>query len=189
MSTRTAFWINAVAFQLVWMAAVGGAASGFWWAGPVAVGLFAAYQLGVSSRLRSDVILIVVAITIGAIADSLLAHFHVVQYTSAVPSAELAPIWILALWASLALTINHSLAFLQRDLRIAALLGALGAPLSFSIAARVWHAVTLADPLPTTLLVLAALWAVATPLLAATARRFHRRAPDSLLFIDVEARL
>jgi len=189
MSPRAAFWINTIVFQLVWMAAVGGAANGYWWAGPVALAVFAAYQLSVSTQARSDAILVVIAVAIGAVGDSLLAQLHFVKYTSPVPSAEFAPLWILALWASLALTINHSLAFLQRDLRVAAVLGALSAPLSFSIAARAWHAVTLADPLPVTLCVLAALWAVATPVLAGVARRLGRRAPSSPLLVTLEARL
>lgn len=187
MSPRAAFWINTVAFQLVWMAAVGGAAHGLWWAGPVAVCVFAAWQLSVSSEARSDVILIALAVAVGAVADSLLAHLHLVRYTSPVPTADFAPVWILALWASLALTINHSLAVLQRDLRIAALFGALGAPLSFSIADRAWHAVKLAEPLPMTLFALAALWTVATPLLAGTARALRRRAPPSPLTATLEA--
>ncbi|MEO7433487.1 MAG: DUF2878 domain-containing protein [Dokdonella sp.] len=187
MSPRAAFWINTVAFQLVWMVAVGGAAQGLWWAGPIAVCVFAAYQLSVSTEMRSDVLLIILAVVIGAFADSLLAHLQLVRYTSPVPSAEFAPLWILALWASLALTINHSMAFLQRDLRIAALFGALGAPLSFSIADRAWNAVKLAEPLPTTLFALAALWTIATPLLAATARLLRRRATSLTLASALEA--
>ena len=175
MNTRAGTWINAIAFQIAWSCAVAGAAYGAWWAGPLAVGVFAGYQLVVSRSARNDACLIVFALVLGGIADSWLAHAQLVRYASPWPSEEVAPIWILALWVNLALTLNHSLAFLQRNLYIAAILGALGAPLSYLIAARAWHAVWLAEPLATTLLTIAALWAIATPVLCALARRLARR--------------
>ncbi len=175
MSTRAGIWINAIAFQIVWTCAVAGAAYGAAWAGPIAVGLFAVYQLRVSRTARSDAWLIAFALVLGGISDSLLANTQIVSYASAWPSEAFAPVWILALWVNLALTVNHSLAVLQRNLYAAAILGALGAPLSYSIAARAWHAVWLAEPLATTLLILAALWAIATPVLCAVARALAQR--------------
>ncbi|MEO5626840.1 MAG: DUF2878 domain-containing protein [Dokdonella sp.] len=175
MSTRAAIWINAIAFQIVWTCAVAGAAYGAPWAGPLAVGVFAMHQLGVSRTARNDALLIAFAVVLGGISDSWLAHAQIVQYASPWPSEAFAPVWILALWVNLALTMNHSLAFLQRNLYVAAILGAIGAPLSYLIAARAWHAVWLAEPLAPTLLILAALWAVATPILCALARTLAQR--------------
>ncbi|MEO7325607.1 MAG: DUF2878 domain-containing protein [Dokdonella sp.] len=179
MSQRAAIWINAIAFQIVWTCAVAGAAYGAPWAGPIAVGLFALYQLGVSRTARNDACLIGFATVLGGICDSWLAHAQIVQYASPWPSEAFAPVWIIALWVNLALTLNHSLAFLQRNLYVAAILGALSAPLSYLIAARAWHAVWLAEPMAPTLLVLAALWAIATPILAALARTLARRSPPT----------
>lgn len=181
MSTRAGIWINAIAFQIVWTCAVAGAAYGAAWAGPIAVGLFAVYQLGISRNARNDACLIAFALVIGGISDSWLAHAQIVHYASPWPSEAFAPAWILALWVNLALTINHSTAFLQRNLYVAAILGALGAPLSYLIAARAWHAVWLSEPLATTLLILAALWAVATPVLCAVARALARRSSHPAL--------
>ena len=51
-------WLpNAVCFQLVWVACVGGAAKGWWWAGPAAVAIFAAWQLPLSRWPRADMLL------------------------------------------------------------------------------------------------------------------------------------
>ena len=175
MTARAGIWINAIAFQIAWTITVAGAAHGNAWAGPLALLVFAAWQMSVSRNVRSDACLVAFAIVLGGSADSWLAHTQIVRYTAPWPSADFAPIWILALWANLALTLNHSLAFLQRNLPLAAVLGALGAPLSYLIAARAWHAVALAEPLTTTLLALAALWAVATPILGALARTLARR--------------
>lgn len=176
MSTRADFWINVILFEVVWILAVGGAARGAWWAGPVAVAVFAAYQLSRRRGRESELVLIALALVIGFVADTFLASTGRIVYAAAVPSATFAPAWILALWVNLALTINHSMAFLQRRLAFAVLFGALGAPVSYLFAAYTWHAVTLAEPLAETLVVLAVLWAVAMPLLCWTARALAARA-------------
>ncbi|MEO5560412.1 MAG: DUF2878 domain-containing protein [Dokdonella sp.] len=188
MNTRAGIWINAITFQIVWICAVAGAAYGVAWAGPLAVALFATYQLRVSRSARNDACLIGFALVLGSISDSFLAHAQIVQYASPWPNESFAPIWILALWVSLALTLNHSLAFLKRNLYVGALLGALGAPLSYLIAARAWHAVWLAEPLARTLLILATLWAVATPILCALARMLAQRTSPPALAATSGAR-
>ena len=175
MSARSDHWINAVLFQVVWFAAVLGAAHDAWWAGPIAVGVFAVYTLSGSSRVADELLLIGIAVAVGFVADSIWASTHLVVYASPLPSAHFAPIWILSLWANLALGLYHSLAFLQSRLAMAALFGAIGAPLSYYFAARTWHAVTLAEPLALTLLILAAGWAVITPLLVWSAGALARR--------------
>lgn len=174
MSARASIWINAIFFQLVWIASVGGAARGAWWAGPLAVGVFAAYQFARGGHAKADVLLILLAIALGFAADSLLVQYHFASYAAALPSDRYAPIWILALWANFALTLNHSLAWLQSRPWLAAALGAIGAPLSYFFAARSWHALTLADPLATTLALPAAIWAIVTPLLCEAAARLSR---------------
>ncbi len=52
------------------------------------------------------------------------------------PAADIAPLWILLLWAGLALTLNHSLAWLQSRLWLAALLSGLASPFSYLAAAK-----------------------------------------------------
>ena len=175
MTARALFWLNVIGFQVVWMITVGGAAHDVWWAGPVAVCIFGAYQMTAPQPGRADPRLILLAVMLGFVADSLLVRLHLVVYASPFPSVDFAPMWILALWANLALTLNHSLTYLQQRPLTAALFGAIGAPLSYFFAARTWHAVTLAQPMATSLLVLAAMWAVATPVLARAALTLARR--------------
>jgi Protein of unknown function (DUF2878) len=174
MSKTAATWINAIAFQLVWIASVGSAARGLWWPGPLSAAVFAMYQLLRDDRVRIDAILMLIAMPLGFIADSAVVQAGLATYAAAVPSAHVAPIWIVALWANFALTLNHSLAWLQGRPWLAAALGAFGAPLSYFFAARTWHALTLTEPLVITLGTLAAIWAVVTPLLCQTAMRLNR---------------
>ncbi len=171
-------WIaNAVAFQLCWMAFVGGAAHGQWWLGFAVLAPFAAWQLRASRQQRADVILLVLAAVLGFVLDSLLAAAGLLRYASPVPSIHLAPLWIVGLWMGFALTINHSMAFLHNRVLLASVLGAVAGPLAYWIAARIWSALTIADPTWPALLALAVAWAVMTPLLAQIAVRLTRPAP------------
>jgi Protein of unknown function (DUF2878) len=169
VTTRTAIVANAVLFQAAWLIAVAGAARDFWYAGPIAVGLFAVWQLANASQPGTDVLLILFAIASGLVADSAFARSGLITYSSPVPSASWAPLWILALWANFALSLNHSLAWLQSKLWLACLFGAIGGPLSYFLAARTWHAVTLAEPSWLTLAAIAVTWALVTPVLCRAA--------------------
>lgn len=163
-------WINAICYQLTWLAAIAGAGRGWWWAGPVAALVFAIVQLGRSSTRRADTILIAVACVLGFAIDSMFAQRELLHYAVPVPFPGFAPIWIVALWASFALTLNHSLEYLKRHLVAAAVLGAIGAPLAYYGAASGWGALTFPlDPVPV-LAMLSVCWAAVTPALALCAR-------------------
>lgn len=165
-------WLaNAVCFQAVWLAAVAGAARGWWWAGPLALLVFAAWQLPLSHGPRADLLLMAVVAAVGFAIDSLWVQLDLMRFRTALPWEGLAPVWIVALWMGFALTLNHSLAGLKRHLGLAAALGLVGGPLAYGIAERAWDAVDLhADAWPA-LGALALAWGVVTPLLLLLARR------------------
>lgn len=166
----TSILVNAIAYQLVWFATVIGAGDGWWWAGPAAAAVFATWQLATSRCRRADAWLLVAAGFTGALLDSIWAFTGLLAFASPVPSAQLAPVWIVTLWMSFALTFNHSLAMLKSRLWLAAALGALGGPIAYAISGRAWNAVMFdAAPGPA-LLALGAAWAIATPLLMQLAR-------------------
>ena len=134
--------LNALGYQVVWIASVLGAARGLAWAGPLASAAFACAVLATSPDPRADARLLPIALAIGAFADSAWIAMGWISYDAAWPSDVFAPAWILGLWASLALTLNHSFAFLRERLALAALLGAVGGPLAYWAASR-WGAVHL----------------------------------------------
>jgi hypothetical protein len=170
-------WINAICYQLTWLAAIAGAGRGWWWAGPAAALTFAIVQLARSSTRRADAILIAVACVLGFAIDSLFAQRGLLHYAAAVPFVGFAPVWIVALWASFALTLNHSLAYLKQHLAVAAVLGAIGAPLAYYGAANGWGALAFpSDPVPA-LAMLSICWAAVTPGLAVCARYLCEHAP------------
>lgn len=161
--------LNFVCFQLVWFASVIGAARGLWWLGPLSVLVFVLLQLFASPVRRNDIMLIAIALVVGGVWDSLMAGTELLRYATPVPSSQLAPVWILALWANLALTLNHSLRWLRTHPWRAALFGAVGAPLSY-LGGMHLGALTISEPTAITLAVLALGWFVLTPLLTQCAR-------------------
>lgn len=175
-------WLpNAISFQLVWLASVGGAAHGWWWAGPLALVLFAAWQLPTSKWPRADALLMLVAGIVGIGIDTLWVQLDLMHFTTPLPWRGVAPIWIVSLWMGFALTLNHSLASLKRHLGIAGALGVLGGPLAYWGAERAWLAVELADPTWLVLGALALAWGLVTPALLVLAERLEPRAPGMTL--------
>lgn len=179
---RMHYWINFIAFQLVWFAAVGGASRGWGWVGPLAFIVFAALHAAWAPRVRGEWRLVVAAIVIGFVVDTLMAASGMAHYAAPTPSPNVAPVWILALWAAFALTLHHSLAWMSRRPLLAALLGAVLGPVSYLGAGRVFQAVTFAEPMWISLAVLGACWFVALFALCHFALRWRKR-------IDVAAPL
>ena len=171
--------VNAALFQVVWFATVAGAGAGLWWTGLPVLLVFAIWQLRTSRWPRADLALIGVGIALGLVVDSLLIAGGWLSYATPAPSSRFAPAWILVLWVGFALTVNHSLAFLKQRLVIALLFGAIGGPLAYLGAARLFKAVTFTAPESHVVAAIAIAWAIATPLLLSIAGRLVAREPVS----------
>ena len=138
---------NAVIFQATWFGCVLGGAAGqpIW--GFLGVGVL----LGLNLRqppVRSDLFFMAVLGVIGLVLDTFWIELGVLSY----PGGWLAPMWIVALWLGFALTVNHSLAWLQQKPLLAGLMAAAAAPLSYLGGERL-GAVTVPD--------LSGLWIIA----------------------------
>lgn len=166
-------WLNFLGYEAVWFAAVVGAAHDLAWPGVLAFVLFACWQCGVSRQRRTELKLMLLAVICGLVIDGSLAASGLVSY--AVPHLSWppggAPLWILALWGAFALTLMHCLRYLQKNLAVAALLGAVGGPVTYWCAGRAWGVVRFSAPTWHALAALAVGWAVAMVLLAGLARR------------------
>ncbi len=160
--------LNAIGYQAIWSIGVIGAARGVPMWGIGAALLFVLVQGSLSHYRRSDLLLLLAAVALGIAIDGAFNRSGWLQYASAQP-ALLAPAWVLAIWSAFALTVNHSLMFLQGRPLVAVLLGALGGPLAYTGAARL-GAVTWTAPSPQLALALAIAWGAAVPLLCELAR-------------------
>lgn len=172
---------NFVAFQLGWFAIVLGAAYGLPWAGTAAALAIVAWHLRRAARPGAELALVLAAAGVGALWDSLLAALGLVEFPNGTIVAGAAPYWMVALWMLFATTLNLSLAWLKRNLLLAAALGAIGGPLAYLAGARLGALVFVEQN--AALGALAVGWALLTPLLVALARRYDgvARAPAPTL--------
>lgn len=172
------FWANLLGYQAVWFVTVIGAGHGLWWPAVLATAIFATWQLCASDHRASDLRLLGLALFCGLCIEGGLAASGWAHYAAPTPALPPgAPLWILALWAAFAMTLNHSLAYLRGRPWLALAFGAIGAPLAYLSAARGWQAVVFEPPLWRGLAWLAAGWAAALPLLCLQARRWMAAAP------------
>jgi hypothetical protein len=168
--TRAVKIANLVVFQAAWFAAVLGAAHQIPLWGTACLIAAIAWHLGISARPAVEARLIGVVALIGFVAESAIVMQGHVRYPSGQPVAWLAPYWIVAMWAELAIALNVTLRWLKGRPGLAALLGAVGGPASFAGGVKLGGAQFI-DRLPA-LATLACVWAVLMPLLMWLSERF-----------------
>lgn len=169
---------NLVLFQMTWIAAVGGAGYGYWWPGLLMLALFVVWHCSMTTDWRADLTLAALLSVIGFAADTALLHAGVLSYATPIPWIQAAPIWIVVLWAGFALTLNHSMGFLHGQSWWAVAFGFLGGPLAYWVAVNVWDAASFGDSPLYSLLALAVVWAILTPVAMALAARL--RTPEAV---------
>ena len=128
--------INAGLFYLVWITAVVGSAQLMVWPVLLSCGILLAWQLHPARRHPTDFKVLAVALILGLLADSLWIGTGLLEYTDQRPFATISPLWIIALWAGFALTINHSLQFLKNHPVLPIISGVIGGPMSYYAGVR-----------------------------------------------------
>jgi hypothetical protein len=152
---------NLLLFQAGWFAAVLGAAHGMAWLGPPVIAVILAFHLYRASERAREAGLVLAALLVGLAFESLLALTGWVAYPG--PESFLAPLWMIALWANFAATLNVALRSLRTRAWLLAALGGIGGPLAYwggaNLGAMQWL-----ETAPV-LIYLALGWAVVTPIL------------------------
>lgn len=173
--------INFVAFQLAWFACVLGAAHDRVAAGTLAVVAVVALHLAMAPRPGREVRLVAIVTVIGLGWDSLIVSLGLMSYPSGTFAPGVAPLWILAMWALFATTLNLSMGWLKGRPWLAVAFGAVGGPLAY-VAGKKLGGVEIGEPV-LALLAQGLGWAVMMPLLLHLAARlngfetFHTRSP------------
>ncbi|KTC44057.1 hypothetical protein AO262_01415 [Pseudomonas fluorescens ABAC62] len=143
---------NAALFQCGWFTCVLGG-DGPWLLAGAAV--LAIHLLWISTWSK-DGVLIISVMLVGTAVDTLLRTAGVFQFSEPGP---LIPFWLMLLWALLATTLRHCLAWSARPWWRAALLGAVGGPLSYYAGSQL-AGVQFGYGLGPTMIGLALLWAM-----------------------------
>ena len=153
---------NGLLFNLSWLAIV--SSQSLWVAIPVVVVHLAVHLAWLGGGMRELRFIAAVAV-FGLALDQFLFALGLFQLNG---EAALAPLWLGCLWPVLATTLNHAFATLQKNLALAAVLGAAGGAGSYYAGTQM-SAVGFAS-LPVGLVVIAMLWAALFPALALAAR-------------------
>nr|WP_298149872.1 DUF2878 domain-containing protein [uncultured Pseudoxanthomonas sp.] len=169
--------LNVAGNQIVWFIAVIAAGRGDAWPGVLAAAVFVGVHLAWAPRRGDELKLVALAVACGLVVDGVAAAQGWVTYRASMAGGGVAPAWILALWASLAVTLNGAMRSLQARWWAEALLGGIGGPLAYLAAARGWGAAEFAAPAWRAWAWLAIGWAIALPGLLAAARWQARHSP------------
>ena len=151
---------NAIFFQITWFACVFGSANNLVWPGLLCCAAFTIWQLMPAHRHPKDIRVLTLAIILGLLIDSAWVQLNFLDYSHKWPHSAIAPLWIMALWIAFALTINHSLSWLNKHPLLPALMGLIGAPLSY-LAGQKMGAIKFNDNVILVLFCLAITWAIA----------------------------
>jgi hypothetical protein len=173
---RMTLAVNVLLFQLGWFACVLGAAYGQPWLGVGVAALVVGWHLARAAHPRRELALVSAAVLIGAVFETLLARSGWLLFDPrGMLLAGTAPVWMVALWALFATTLNVAMRALRSRLVLAALFGAVGAPLAYWGGARLGALELVAAG--AALAAIGIGWALLTPLLFSAARRLDGYAP------------
>ena len=169
--------VNYVLFQSLWAVTIYAVTVGNNWLGPTGLLAVLIVHYRFSKTFKADLLLACLAVLLGLTVETTLVQFHILDYAQPLPFKQIAPLWTLILWANFALTMNGCLQWLQGKHFSAAILGALGAPLSYYAGIQL-NAATTGVTVTMMLAVIAAIYALITPallLLAAWCRQAIER--------------
>ncbi|MDB5888817.1 MAG: hypothetical protein JWM03_1689 [Rhodocyclales bacterium] len=161
---------NFVFFQIAWFACVLGAAHDMAWLGVLVIALVCAWHCTVSIRSKPELYLILTAMFVGAVWESALVSAGLLHYTYGTLVEGLAPAWIVAMWALLAITLNVSMRWLKNRWLLSAAMGAVAGPLSFLAGQRLGAATFTGGT--HTIVALSAGWAALMPLMMCLSQRY-----------------
>jgi hypothetical protein len=163
--------LNFAVFHLGWLACVVGAASNMSLLGSLVAILLIAVHLFRVADFRTEFYLIVAAMLIGFIWETLLLSQQWLAYAGASLGSSLAPYWLVIMWALFATTINASMAWMKDRWLLAVVMGAIFGPMAF-IAGEKLGAVEFLDN-QRALIALSFGWAILMPLILWVAAKIN----------------
>ena len=155
--------INFVLFQAGWFSCVLLGTTDYHFLGPLLVAFIVMYHLKTLPNPLNEMRLLALAFAIGIIWENLLTVSGLLIYPQGQIMSIYAPIWIIAMWPLLTITLNLSLRWLKNRHLLAALFGGIGGPMAFLAGERL-GAVQIPN-LTLTVSILAIGWAMLFPVM------------------------
>jgi hypothetical protein len=155
--------LNFLAFYGGWFACVLGGAHGKPWLGVAATIVVVIVHLGLSYKATNELKIILVMMIVGSILDGALSYSGWLIFAGSEKGSAIPPVWMIALWALFATSLNVSLRWLRGKNKISILLGALAGPFSYYGGSKLGGLMIL-DPVKS-FLALSVIWAILMPLL------------------------
>tara|TARA_Y100001970_G_C13819870_1_gene644310 strand:+ start:176 stop:697 length:522 start_codon:yes stop_codon:yes gene_type:complete len=152
-----------IGFKICWIACAFSTTWGTPYLGPLLTLIFILLHLVIVKFNSRDIKIIILALMIGLIIDSLFFQFNLITYQGGVlAQLKLAPFWILSMWAGFSVTLLYSLDSIKNRYFISGLLGFFGGPLSYNAGVQI-GSITLNGLLA--YIVLGIVWGIIIPLL------------------------
>jgi hypothetical protein len=157
--------LNIIALNVVWFAAVLGAASGLYWLGPVS--LILSLYLQFKGDLKNPLLLkfFMIVGLIGFLADSAMILTGAISFECCALLPQNYPLWMLSLWVSFATALFSSLAWIRTKLTLGSILGCIGGVSAYYGGYKLGP-ISLATDTQNALLIIGMIWAIAMPLLS-----------------------
>ncbi|MDH3255666.1 MAG: DUF2878 domain-containing protein [Acidobacteriota bacterium] len=161
--------VNVMTYQIGWFACVLGAA-GEWETVGASIAIALAFaHVALAERPEREWPLMLAAVGIGVVADTLHAGFGILDFRGH-EAGTLAPLWIIALWLQFGTVLHFCMRWLSGRYVLASILGLVGGPMAFLGGERL-GAATFGEPRALSLAVLGLSWALALPALVMIADR------------------
>jgi hypothetical protein len=127
---NTALLINVVLFQCAWFTLV---------LGPTSLGICVTvimfiHMVATSVERKKEILFCVVVVMFGSLADTILMHFQVYNFTTYLEfnlADQFIPIWLVTLWLAFSLTLNRSIKWLLNTPWLFVILLCVFGPLSY----------------------------------------------------------
>lgn len=165
--------LNLSVYQALWLVSILAASKDHSLLGPILVLVWLPIHLTHSPHPRADALLVLVCSILGTLLDAGYMAAGWVQFNGFSLAWWLPPMWITALWACFALTLNHALVFLRGRLTGSILFGGIGGALAYWAGAAL-GAARLNEPTAYSLGGIAAVWCVICPALIVFAQRIEK---------------
>lgn len=166
---------NIALFQIGWFACVLSGAAQRPWIGALCALAVVAIHLTRAPAAEAEIKLVLIALAIGAVWDSMLVWLNWLHYSSGILIPHTAPYWIILMWGLFATLLNVSLRWMKGRWVIAAVAGSIGGPLAYYGGFKL-GALEFGNQYAA-LTALAVGWAVITPMLLVLSTRFDGFAP------------